>query len=56
MPRFNHKAIWAMVVLQQVLGFVWPVVARDRRGRGQGTRRRHPHGRHPRGVEEIAHS
>ena len=23
MPRFNHKAIWAMVVLQQVLGFVW---------------------------------
>ena len=23
MPRFNHRAIWAMVVLQQVLGFVW---------------------------------
>ena len=23
MPQFNHKAVWAMVVLQQVLGFVW---------------------------------
>jgi len=136
MPQFNHKAIWAMVALQQVLGFVWyspplflnlwlegigkkqsdlnqsdpvpfiaaivgaiafcyilawvndkakaettrdgalvgglmwlglsragaghplqvhrPVVAGDRRGRGQGTRRRRPHRRHPGGLEEIA--
>ncbi len=22
MPQFNHKAIWAMVVLPQALGFV----------------------------------
>ena len=25
MLTFNHKAVWAMVVLQQVPGFVWPV-------------------------------
>ena len=23
MPQFNHKAIWAMVLFQQALGFVW---------------------------------